>query len=143
MIGYASAGGPLSNKYIIAFAVFMFLWQLPHFWLIIIKYGKEYSAAGFATISKYLNETQIRYLVFFWVLFTTGFLFLFFGLTEILDKNLFSLISVLNLGFITSFYFLLFRKNGTAEVKGAFILINSFSFLIMFLIIAISTLKGN
>jgi protoheme IX farnesyltransferase len=143
MIGYTSAGGSLLNQYIIAFALFMFLWQLPHFWLIIIKYGKEYSAAGFATILKYLTEIQIRYLVFFWVLVTTGFLFLFFGLTEVLGTNILLLISVLNLGFIISFYLLLFRKNGTSGIKWAFIMINSVSFLIMFLIIAISTLKGS
>jgi heme o synthase len=143
MIGYTSAGGSLLNQHIIAFALFMFLWQLPHFWLIIIKYGKEYSAAGFATISKYLTEMQIRYLVFFWVLVTTGFLFLLFGLTEVLGRNILLLISVLNLGFIFSFYLLLFRKNGTVGIKWAFIMINSVSFLIMFLIIAISTLKGS
>lgn len=142
MIGFSSAGGSLQNQNIIAFAVFMFLWQLPHFWLIIIKYGKEYDAAGFATISKYLNEIQIRYLIFIWVLMTTGILFLFFVFTETFNRHIFFLVSLLNLAFICSFYFLLFRKKKAEEIKGAFILINSFSFLIMFLIIALSVLNS-
>jgi heme o synthase len=142
MIGFSSAGGSFLSMNIIAFSSFMFLWQLPHFWLIIIKYGKEYNTAGFATISKYLNETQIRYLVFFWVFISTCFIFLFSALTNALNKNILFFLSLLNLIFIFFFYRLLFIRKGTPEIKGAFILINSFSFLIMFFIIALSILKG-
>jgi protoheme IX farnesyltransferase len=142
MIGFSSAGGPLIHQYNIAFSAFMFLWQLPHFWLIIIKYGKEYRAAGFATISKYLSDLQIKYLVFFWVLLSCAFLFLFFILTDALNRNMFLLLSFLNLFFIFFFYRLLFVKKEIREIKGAFILINSFSFLIMFILIAASVFIG-
>ena len=37
MIGFTSAGGIVLHQNIILFSVFMFLWQLPHFWLIIIN----------------------------------------------------------------------------------------------------------
>jgi protoheme IX farnesyltransferase len=141
MIGFTSAGGALFYPGILAFSAFMFLWQLPHFWLIIIKYGEEYKAAGFATISKYLNEIQIRYLVFFWVLFSTC--FLFFILADTLDKDLIIFLSLLNLIFIFLFYRLLFRKKELQEIKGAFILINLFSFLLMFLLIAKSILLSS
>jgi heme o synthase len=142
MIGFSSAGGSLMHLYNIAFALFMFLWQLPHFWLIVIKYGKEYKAAGFATISKYLNENQIKYLIFFWVLFSTGFLFLFFTLTDAFNTNLFVLLSLFNIIFIFFFYRLLFLKKEQHEVTGAFFLINSFTFLVMLLLIALSIMKG-
>jgi protoheme IX farnesyltransferase len=142
IIGFSSAGGTLFHMNIIAFSVFMFLWQLPHFWLIIIKYGKEYKAAGFATISKYLNETQIKYLVFFWVLFSTVFLLLFCVLADSLNKDLIVLLSAVNIAFISFFYRMLFLKKEPAEIKGAFILFNSFGIFIMFLIITVSILKG-
>ena len=142
MIGFSSAGGTLLHQNIIAFSAFMFLWQLPHFWLIIIKYGKEYKDAGFATISNYLNEIQIRHLVFFWVLVSTGFLLFFCFLADALDKSIFIFLSLLNLTFIFFFYRMLFLKKGTREIKGAFILINSFSFLIMLLIIVVSIFEG-
>jgi heme o synthase len=142
MIGFSSSGGSLLHLNNIAFALFMFLWQLPHFWIIVIKYGKEYKAAGFATISKYLNENQIRYLVFFWVLFSTVFLFLFFILFDALSKNMFIFISIMNITFIIFFYRLLFLKKETHEIRGAFILINSFSFFVMILLIALSAMKG-
>ena len=142
VIGFVSAGSHTLNSTIFCFSAFIFLWQLPHFWLIVIKYGKEYRSAGFATITKYLNELQIRYLVFFWVLFSTLFLFFFFSLTEAVNKNLFILLSVMNFIFIIMFYRLLFRKNVSTEIRNAFIMINTFSFLIMILLIALSILKG-
>lgn len=141
LIGYSSAGSPVISQDIIAFSLFMFLWQLPHFWLILIRHGKDYSAAGFATISKYLNDLQIRYLIFFWILLTSAFLIFYFILTETFNKNIFITISLLNLTFIFIFHRLLFRKEGKNEIKGAFILINSVSLLIMVFIIAESIFK--
>ena len=141
-IGFFSGEGTFPNQNIIAFSIFMFLWQLPHFWLIIIKYDKEYRIAGFATLTKYLHEIQIRYLVFFWVLLSTFFLFFFFFLAETFDKNIFASATIINLAFIFFFYRLLFIKKKEQEIKGAFLLINSFSFLIMFLIIAVAILRG-
>jgi protoheme IX farnesyltransferase len=52
------------NLNILSFSAFMVLWQLPHFWLIIARYGKEYKKAGLATITSFLNGAQIRLLVF-------------------------------------------------------------------------------
>jgi heme o synthase len=142
MIGFTSAGGDFTEARILAFSAFMFMWQLPHFWLIIIKYSKDYQAAGFPTIAKYMNELQIRYLVFFWVLFTTVFLFFFFYITEALNVNMSVLLILTNFSFIIVFYRLLFLKSATREIKSAFILINSFSLLMMLLLITFSIMKG-
>lgn len=141
LIGYSSSGNSVYSQEIMAFSLFMFLWQLPHFWLILIRHDKDYSAAGFATISKYLNDLQIRYLIFFWVLLTSAFILFYFILNETLNKNIFMGISLLNLTFIFLFHRLLFRNEGKNETKGAFILINSVSLLIMLFIIIESILK--
>jgi heme o synthase len=143
MIGYSSAGGTLQNHNIIAFSLFMFLWQLPHFWLIIIKYANDYKEAGFITISKYLNEIQIKYLVFFWVIATSFLVFLFFMYTHAINKLVLILITLLNLSFILLFYKLIFGEKGTHDIKKAFILINSFSLLLMLIIVAASLLMGS
>jgi len=142
LIGYSSAGGDFSNLNILAFAGFMFLWQLPHFWLILIKYGKEYEKAGFASISSYLTEIQIKQLTFYWVLITTCFLIVFGILSEELSRNLIILFSILNAAFIIAFHRMLFFKKEPQEVRGAFILINTFSIVLMFWIIALSVFKN-
>jgi heme o synthase len=139
LIGYASAGGNTLNHNIIIFSTFMFLWQLPHFWLILIKYGEEYRNAGFVTILKYMNETEIRYLVFFWVLGTSGFLLLT-GFEAFGSKRIIQLIP-LNIAFILLFYRFLFVEKKDRDIRGAFILINSFSFLIMLFLILVSFQK--
>jgi protoheme IX farnesyltransferase len=142
LIGFTSAGGNISNINILVFSGFMFLWQLPHFWLIIIKYGKEYQKAGFTTISSYLTENQIKYLIFFWVIISSGFLFLFGVLSDSFSKNLIILFSILNAAFIFIFYRMLFFRKAPQEIKGAFIMINTFSIIIMFVIIALSVFKS-
>jgi heme o synthase len=138
MIGFTSAGGNLDHPYILAFSGFMFLWQLPHFWLLIIKYGKEYNAAGFATISDWLSEKEIRMLVFFWVLFSTSLLLLFFVLAESPPFAIFMPMILLNILFIILFYRLLFIRQREGEIRGAFFVINLFSLTIMILIIGAS-----
>jgi len=142
LIGYSAAGGNISNINIIAYSVFMFLWQLPHFWLILIKFGKEYENAGFASISRYLNELQIRQLTFFWVILTTCFLFAFGIFSDGLSRDMIILFSILNTVFIFAFYKMVFHKKEPQEIKGAFIMINSFSIIVMFMIIALSVLKN-
>jgi protoheme IX farnesyltransferase len=127
LIGYSSGGGNIFNPGILAFAAFMFAWQIPHFWLIVIKYGNEY---------------QIRHLVFFWVILTNGCLFILSFLVGILNKNSLLFLALLNVLFIILFYSLLFRKKESMEIKGAFILLNSFGFLVMLTIIAVSVLNA-
>lgn len=142
LIGFSSAGGSIINLNILVFSGFMFLWQLPHYWLILIKYGKEYEKAGFASITSYLTEIQIKQLTFFWVILTTCFLF-FFGIpSDAFNRDLIILFSILNAAFILVFYRMLFIKKGSQEIKGAFIMINSFSIIVMFVIITLSILKN-
>lgn len=141
MIGYSSAGGTLTDINLIAFATFMFLWQLPHFWLIVIKYGKEYKKAGFETLFEYLTTNQIRKLVFAWVMLSSVLLFGFFHFTAAFSKEIFILFLILNISFILLFYHTLFSSKETDDIKWPFILINSFSLLIMLLIITASILN--
>jgi heme o synthase len=138
MIGYSSAGGILSNPDILSFSAFMFLWQVPHFWLIIARYGEEYQKAGIANISAYLSEKQIKNLVFFWVFVSSILLMVFFLVTHLFGNPFLILFSLLNITFIFLFYRKLFGTVKLEEINGAMIIINSYGLLIMLLIIAIS-----
>jgi protoheme IX farnesyltransferase len=141
LIGFTSAGGTILNHEILCFSAFMFFWQLPHFWLIIIKYGKEYNAAGFATISNYLNESQIRYLVLLWVILSSWLIFLFYSISHTINSNILILLIILNISFIILFYMILVVKKRPNEIRVAFILINSFSLALMLFLIVSSILK--
>ena len=140
LIGFTAAGGTVFNQKILLFATFMFLWQMPHFWLLLIKYGKEYKSAGFITISDYLNEGEIRNIAFLWIFLTSVFLMFFTGLSDIFSKFFTSIIFILSPLFIFFFYKMLFSQNRSSGVTKAFIALNVFSILVMFLLIADSIL---
>lgn len=141
LIGFASAGNPVISKTIVLFSFFMFLWQIPHFWLLLIKYGDEYREAGFVTISDYLTGNQIRIVIFLWVLFTSVFLLVFAGLTGVFSQMFSSILLALNIAFILLFYRIMLVGRESYDTKSAFAAMNSFGFAIMFLLIADALLK--
>jgi protoheme IX farnesyltransferase len=67
LIGWASAGGSLLDPMVVLIAAFFFIWQVPHFWLLIMKYGKEYESAGFPSLSRDMNQVQMGRMIFLWV----------------------------------------------------------------------------
>ncbi len=70
IVGWVAAGGSITNPQILILAFFFFIWQVPHFWLLLLKYGKEYEKAGFPSITSIYTETQIRNITFIWTLAT-------------------------------------------------------------------------
>jgi protoheme IX farnesyltransferase len=70
IIGWTAAGGYMFSPVILAIASFMFLWQVPHFWLLLLKFGKEYEAAGIPSISATSDDNRIKLLVFIWLIIT-------------------------------------------------------------------------
>ncbi len=66
MVGWVAAGGSLGHPKILMTAFFFFLWQIPHFWLLIQRFGDQYAEAGFPTLQKIYSELQIRRITFIW-----------------------------------------------------------------------------
>lgn len=139
LMGWSSAGFYVFHPNALFLATFVFLWQIPHFWLLMIKYGKEYELAGFSSISKILNEHQIKSVVFLWGVITSVFLmmFPFFGFN--LKPLVLGLLIVLNLYFIRQFYRFLFLDKNSKTIFKAFILINSYA-VVVFLLLMINAM---
>jgi protoheme IX farnesyltransferase len=70
LVGWVAAGGSLINLQAVILAVFFFIWQVPHFYLLAMKYGKEYEAAGLPSITSRMSLTGTKRLVFIWILIT-------------------------------------------------------------------------
>jgi heme o synthase len=135
LIGWTSAGSYLFHPNAIFLFIFVFLWQVPHFWLLMIKYGKDYETAGFSSITKILNEQQISVVVFVWGVFTSAFLMLFplFGFN--MKPLLIGTLVVTNLFFIRQFYRYLFQARSSQTIRSAFILINTYALAVFILLI--------
>lgn len=67
LIGWVAAGGGIVDKPIIFLEFLFFTGQIPHFWLLILKYGEEYNKAGIPNLTDIFTKDQIRRLTFTWV----------------------------------------------------------------------------
>jgi heme o synthase len=68
LIGWLAAGGGLWEKPIVFIEFLFFIGQIPHFWLLILKYGEEYREAEIPSLIEIFNSTQIKRLTFSWVI---------------------------------------------------------------------------
>lgn len=67
IIGWVASGGYLFDLKILMVAFFFFIWQIPHFWLLVVIHSNDYERAGFPTISKIYNSLQIGRITFVWI----------------------------------------------------------------------------
>ncbi len=67
LIGWVASGGYLFDIKIIMVAFFFFIWQIPHFWLLVVIYSNDYERAGFPTISKIYNSLQLGRITYVWI----------------------------------------------------------------------------
>ena len=67
LIGWIAAGGGLWDKPIVFIEFLLFTGQIPHFWLLILKYGEEYKKAGIPCLTDLFSHAQIKRLTFTWV----------------------------------------------------------------------------
>ncbi|MGB9665384.1 MAG: protoheme IX farnesyltransferase [Ignavibacteria bacterium] len=68
MIGWTAAGGSPFDNSILMIAFFLFVWQIPHFWLLMLFFDEDYKAAGYPTLTKYFSTEQIFRLTFIWMI---------------------------------------------------------------------------
>ncbi|MDD3637000.1 MAG: protoheme IX farnesyltransferase [Bacteroidales bacterium] len=96
VVGWVAGGGELFDSRVLILAFFFFIWQVPHFWLLILKYGKEYEDAGYPSLTQLYDEKQIRYITFLWTFATavTALMLPLFGLIHHVAITLVVLASV-------------------------------------------------
>ncbi len=66
-IGWIAAGGAISDGRLTAICFLFFLWQVPHFWLLVLNYGEQYEQAGLPSLTKVLKKPQIARITFVWI----------------------------------------------------------------------------
>lgn len=66
-IGYVAGGGSLKDPIAVGLMVFFFLWQVPHFWALLLRYEKDYHKAGFPTACSILGQKGVQRLLTHWL----------------------------------------------------------------------------
>ena len=65
--GWLAASGSFFDYKIWFVALYFFIWQIPHFWLLLMIYGDEYEKAGFPTLNSVFNSLQLKRITFGWI----------------------------------------------------------------------------
>ncbi len=70
VLGWVTGGGSVLDARIWGVAFFFFIWQIPHFWLLLLDFSKDYEKAGLPSITKTFSAGQIKRIVAVWLLWT-------------------------------------------------------------------------
>jgi len=85
--GWASVSGSLWDARFLALAGISYAWQVPHFWLLVLRFGREYEAAGLPTPRRHFTANQMGRIAFSWI-FAFGALSLSLPLFELLGVGM-------------------------------------------------------
>ena len=69
-IGWVGAGGSLADPRLLSLCGLLFLWQVPHFGLLLLAHGEDYARGGLPVLSDLLSRRQLARLVNLWLLGT-------------------------------------------------------------------------
>jgi len=135
LIGWTAAGGNIIDPEAIFLGLFMFFWQVPHFWLLNLSYDLQYKTAEIPTITDHFTFFQVKRIIVVWLtaasltslmMVSRGFSHHIILAAAILLMNIILLI-------ITIYRFFIAHSD---PYKLLFILVNSFLFIVLILLIA-------
>ncbi len=136
MIGYTSAGGNWFDGDILMVAFFFFIWQVPHFILLVLKLGDQYRMAGYPVITDYVEENQAKRIIFTWMVGTVFSTFLLVIFRVIYNPYLISLTAILGASLLISSRSLIQQQVQNFKFRSVFMNINLFLLGMMILIMA-------
>lgn len=142
MIGWVASGGYIFDPAILMIAFFFFIWQIPHFWLLLLMLNKEYENAGFPTLTKIFNQAQLSRITFVWIAATavSAIIIPLYGLTQFTFINL--LLLAAGIWLTIRAVKLITVTGNRLEVIPAFRQINIFA-LIVIVLISLDKLLSN
>jgi protoheme IX farnesyltransferase len=136
LIGWVAAGGGVWDRSIIFVEFLFFIGQVPHFWLLILKYGEEYEKAGIPSLTSVLSRHQINRLTFTWVVVSIiAALFLcHFGIIQ--TQLIVGILLIASLIMVWQFLNLLKIHGNKINYKRLSFLLDSYFLLILLLLIS-------
>ena len=142
-VGWLTAGHSLVELEFYALAIFYFVWQVPHFWLLAMLHDDAYKSAGYPTPMNLFGRNSLQRLTFFWLILT-----MFSGLYLVNAFNpqstTINVLLIVNLIFaLVSSFALLKESFQIKETKILFMKINT-AFLLTIIFLSIDeVLKNN
>jgi len=72
VIGWVAGGGRLTDAGAVILFGILFLWQMPHFWALALRYRADYAAGGFPMVSETVGVEGTARLILLYALGLTG-----------------------------------------------------------------------
>lgn len=131
VMGWSAAGGHLLDPTIHAIALFFFIWQVPHFWLLLHKYGPQYERAHLGSLTAVFSEDQLRRLTFVWIMATavSCLMLPFFGAVTFYTTSILLLVLAVWLAVMAAR--LLRKSSGDGVYRSIFMSINLYALLVI------------
>lgn len=70
LMGWCAAGGEILDQRILEICTFFFIWQIPHFWLLVRIYGTQYDEAGLPSASAAIGLDSLKRITVVWTFLT-------------------------------------------------------------------------
>lgn len=138
IIGWVAAGGYLFDFRILVIAFFFFIWQIPHFWLLMLKLDNDYKSANLPTVTSLFSKTQLARITFSWTV-ATGISSILIPITlKITNSFTLSVMTLMILAIIfSSIKLLKFSENNFSAISA----FRSINFFVLSVIVFISLNK--
>ena len=136
LIGWVAAGGGVWDKPIIFLEFLFFIGQIPHFWLVMLKYGEEYKIAGAPSLADFFNITQINRLTFTWVVSSVVAALFLCNFEIIRNVSLIWVLLIASAFMIWQFSGLFKPRETINNYRKYSILLDSYYLLVLFLLIS-------
>ena len=69
-IGWLAAGHALGEVEFYALGIYYFIWQIPHYWLLVMLHYGGYKDAGYPTVMRLFGQGSLQRLTFVWLMMT-------------------------------------------------------------------------
>jgi len=136
LIGWVAAGGGVWDKPILFLEFLFFTGQIPHFWLLILKYGEDYKKAGIPSLTDIFKRTQINRLTFTWVVSSVIAAFFLCYFEIIQTGPIVGILLIASLFLIWYFFDLIKIKVNKLDYSRYSILLDSYFLLVLLLLIS-------
>jgi heme o synthase len=135
LIGFTAAGGSLIAPQALFLSGFMFMWQLPHFWLLLTIYRQDYERAGFGSLVKNPGQKDLKVIVPAWIVMMSIIL-LFAGDFGInIGQGLWFVLAGVNIAVTGFFLIILPKKEQIVADRISFAVLNSFALIVLTILI--------
>lgn len=134
LAGWVASGASLNDVRAWAMALFFFVWQVPHFYLLVVKYGQQYEKAGLPALTSYYNSFFLKMMIFLWIVTTSFSALLLYYFHVVRSVTAGISIAIASLGLIIVFLLPLIQRDKEFPPFKYFMRINYYVLIIIIIL---------